>query len=62
MFCSDLNEKETQRRGDIYVRMVIHSAVQLKLTQYCTATVLQYMFSFFFLKKEENLYSLMSEE
>ena len=61
MFCSDLNGKETQRRGDIYVRMVIHSSVQQKLTQYCTATVLQYMFLSFFLKKE-NLHSLMSEE
>ena len=42
MLCDDLNEKEIQKRRDIYLYVWLNlAAVQQKLTQYCKATILQ---------------------
>ena len=41
MYYGDLNGKEVQKGGDICTCMVIHFAVQQKLTQHCKVTILQ---------------------
>ena len=42
MLCGDLNGKEIQNTGEIYVYIqLIHFSVQQKLKQCCKATILQ---------------------
>ena len=34
MLCDELNNKEVQKGGDVYISMLIHIAIYYKLTQH----------------------------
>ena len=34
MLCDELNNKEVQKGGDVYISMLIHIAIHYKLTQH----------------------------
>ena len=41
MLCGDLNGKEIQKRGEIFIRVADSLAGQQRLTQQCKATIFQ---------------------
>ena len=44
MLCDELNNKEVQKGGDVYISMLIHIAIHYKLTQHWKATTFQWNF------------------